>query len=42
MSNIHPLDYDLEAVRAQWVGKLISAASGRYPVEYDQIGRAHV
>lgn len=39
MSNIHPLDYDLEAVRAQWVGKLISAASGRYPVEFDPIRR---
>ncbi|MBK6740782.1 MAG: MaoC family dehydratase N-terminal domain-containing protein [Haliea sp.] len=39
MSNIHPLDYDLEAVRAEWVGKLISAASGRYPVEYDPIRR---
>lgn len=39
MSNIHPLDYDLEAVRAEWVGKLISAAAGRYPVEYDPIRR---
>lgn len=39
MSNIHPLDFDLEAVRAEWVGKLISTASGRYPVEYDPIRR---
>lgn len=39
MSNIHPLDYDLEAVRKEWIGKLISEASGRYPVEFDPIRR---
>lgn len=39
MSNIHPDDYDLDAVRAEWVGKLISEARGRYPVEYDAIRR---
>jgi acyl dehydratase len=39
MSNIHPLDYDLDAVRSAWIGKLVSAASGRYPVEYDPIRR---
>jgi acyl dehydratase len=39
MSGIHPKDYDLDAVRAEWVGKLISEAKGRYPVEYDAIRR---
>ncbi len=39
MSNIHPLDYDLETVRHEWIGKLISQSSGRYPVEYDPIRR---
>ena len=39
MSNIHPLDYDLEAVRQEWIGKLISEASGCYPVEFDPIRR---
>lgn len=39
MSHIHPADYDLEAVRAEWIGKLISEAKGRYPVEYDPIRR---
>ena len=39
MNNIHPDDYDLDAVRAQWIGKLISEAHGRYPVEYDPIRR---
>lgn len=39
MSLIHPNDYDLDAVRAQWIGKLISEAHGRYPVEHDPIRR---
>lgn len=39
MSTIHPLDYDLDAVRIEWIGKLISDSSGRYPVEYDPIRR---
>ena len=39
MSNMHPLDYDLKAVRTEWIGKLISESSGRYPVEYDPIRR---
>lgn len=39
MSQIHPLDYDLEAVRKEWIGKLISTSVGRYPVEYDPIRR---
>lgn len=39
MDNIRPEDYDLDAVRAQWIGKLISEAQGRYPVEYDPIRR---
>lgn len=39
MRNIHPLDYDLDAVRHEWIGKLISQATGRYPVEFDPIRR---
>jgi len=39
MSLIHPDDYDLDTVRTDWIGKLISEASGRYPVEYDPIRR---
>ncbi len=39
MSNTHPDDYDLDAVRAEWIGRLISEAKGRYPVEFDPIRR---
>lgn len=39
MDSIHPDDYDLDAVREAWIGKLISEAQGRYPVEYDPIRR---
>ncbi len=37
--HIHPDDYDLDAVREQWVGKVVSRSVGRYPVEYDPIRR---
>lgn len=36
---IHPDGYDLEAVRAEWVGRVLAQSSGRYPVEYDPIRR---
>lgn len=39
MEHMHPDDYDLDAVRGEWIGKLISEARGRYPVEYDPIRR---
>ena len=39
MTLTHPDDYDLDAVRAEWIGKLISDSHGRYPVEYDPIRR---
>ena len=39
MTLIHPDDYDLEAVRREWCGKLLAEARGRYPVEYDPIRR---
>lgn len=32
-------DYDIEAVRAEWIGKKTPRTSGRYPVEYDPIRR---
>jgi acyl dehydratase len=32
-------DYDLEAVRREWIGKKIGSSRGRYPVEYDPIRR---
>lgn len=39
MPRIHPSDYDIDAVRSAWIGKLISEAHGRYPVEHDPIRR---
>ena len=38
---IHPDDYDLDAVRAEWIGKVLSpsTSAARYPVEYDPIRR---
>jgi acyl dehydratase len=32
-------DYDLEEVRATWVGRVVATSVGRYPVEYDPIRR---
>lgn len=32
-------DYDIEAVRAEWIGKKTPRTHGRYPVEYDPIRR---
>lgn len=32
-------DYDIEAVRAEWIGKKTPRSHGRYPVEYDPIRR---
>ena len=31
--------YDLDAVRAEWIGKRTPVTQGRYPVEYDPIRR---
>jgi acyl dehydratase len=31
--------YDIEAVRAEWIGKKSEVKPGRYPVEYDAIRR---
>ena len=31
--------YDIEAVRAEWIGKSDEVKQGRYPVEYDAIRR---
>jgi len=36
---IHPDDYDIDAVRAEWIGKVVSQTEGRFPVEYDPIRR---
>lgn len=36
---MHPDDFDLEAVRAAWIGKVVSRNEGRFPVEYDPIRR---
>jgi acyl dehydratase len=36
---IHPDDYDLDAVRAEWIGKVVGTSEARYPVEYDPIRR---
>lgn len=32
-------DYDIEAVRADWIGRKTERRRGRYPVEYDPIRR---
>ncbi len=32
-------DYDIEAVRAEWIGRATPVVPGRYPVEYDSIRR---
>jgi acyl dehydratase len=32
-------EYDIEAVRAEWIGKKTPRTHGRYPVEYDPIRR---
>ena len=32
-------DYDIEAVRADWIGRATDVSRGRYPVEYDAIRR---
>ena len=37
--SIHPGDYDIEAIRSEWIGKVVSRSEGRYPVEYDAIRR---
>ncbi len=39
MSRIHPLDYNIEHVRKDWINRLISSSEGRYPVEFDPIRR---
>jgi acyl dehydratase len=31
--------YDIDAVRAEWVGRVVGASRGRYPVEHDPIRR---
>jgi acyl dehydratase len=33
------VDYDLDQVRREWIGKVVATSSGRYPVEYDPIRR---
>ncbi len=38
-SRIHPDDYDVDAVRAEWTGQVISTSEARYPVEHDPIRR---
>jgi acyl dehydratase len=37
--SIHPDDYDIDGVRAEWTGKCVSESVGRYPVECDPIRR---
>ena len=32
-------DYDIDAVRTEWIGKKTARTPGRYPVEYDPIRR---
>lgn len=36
---IHPDDYDIDAVRDEWIGKVVSTGTSRYPVEHDPIRR---
>lgn len=39
MSPIHPIDYDIDAIRKEWVNRVIRTGHGRYPVEFDPIRR---
>lgn len=32
-------DYDLDAVRGEWIGRQVASSRGRYPVEHDPIRR---
>lgn len=36
---MHPDDFDLDAIREEWIGKIVSRNQGRFPVEYDPIRR---
>lgn len=38
-SNELPEGYDLETIRAEWIGRVVASSRGRYPVEYDPIRR---
>ena len=31
--------YDIEAVRREWIGRVVASSQGRYPVEHDPIRR---
>jgi acyl dehydratase len=33
------VDYDIDQVRQEWIGRVVATSSGRYPVEYDPIRR---
>jgi len=37
--SIHPDDYDIDAIRTEWINKVVSKSDCRYLVEYDAIGR---
>ena len=37
--SIHPDDYDIDAIRAEWIGKIVNQSRGKFPVEYDPIRR---
>ncbi len=36
---IHPDEYDIDAIRSEWIGKVVARTTGRFPVEYDPIRR---
>lgn len=38
-SRLHPDDFDIEATRTEWIGRVVSRTQGRYPVEFDPIRR---
>lgn len=38
-SRAAPAEYDLDAVRSEWIGRTVASSRGRYPVEHDPIRR---
>jgi len=35
-------DYDVESVRAEWVGRVVATSTGRYPVEFPRNEQAYL
>lgn len=38
-STANTVNYDIDGVRREWIGRVVATSTGRYPVEYDPIRR---